>query len=141
MPQLRFGHTSFEKKWTLCSHECIFMEYDATSRRFHNYNRTTRKIIVLKDIQFDERCFPFSPQVSDTSIKELTPIDWPNVEEDKLPASLSTSCTLIGLSLQAPSFNTPCPNNTGLESQLQPPGRIQYHDNVNIPRTTDPAVA
>lgn len=43
----------------LRANECIFMGYDPTSTDFRNYHSKTRRIIISKDVQFDEASFPF----------------------------------------------------------------------------------
>lgn len=47
-----------KKKWKPRSSECIFLGYDQNSHGFRNYHRSSRKIIISKDVVFDERTFP-----------------------------------------------------------------------------------
>lgn len=46
-------------KWAPRSTECIFLGYDSTSRGFRNYHKASRKILISKDVEFDERTFPY----------------------------------------------------------------------------------
>lgn len=67
------------KKWAPRSYECVFLGYDETSRGFKSYNRSTQKILVSKDVQFDENHFPFSSLVSKANNLTVSPAgdEWP----------------------------------------------------------------
>jgi transposase InsO family protein len=80
------------KKWAPRAHECIFLGYDSNSRGFRNFNRATRRILVSKDVRFDELSFPCAtPSSSQSSI--LTSRDWelPILADDPTPVSSEVS--------------------------------------------------
>lgn len=65
------------KKWAPRAMECIFLGYDTTSKGFRNYHRSTRKIIISKDVRFDELTFPCAPPAHDSSASgQLAQPDW-----------------------------------------------------------------
>lgn len=64
-------------KWEPRSTECIFLGYDSTSRGFRNYHRASKRVLISKDVEFDERTFPYWFQRSVPAASEELPFDWP----------------------------------------------------------------
>lgn len=97
------------KKWAPRSYECVFLGYDETSRGFRSYNQSTQKILVSKDVQFDENHFPFSSLVSKANNLTVSPTgdEWPVTEHVVFPEEEHTPiATNVPVS---PSGSIPCP--------------------------------
>lgn len=63
------------KKWAPRASACIFLGYDTTSKGYRNYHQKTGRILISKDVRFDEKSFPLL--ISNTStLIQLTLKDW-----------------------------------------------------------------
>lgn len=49
-----------KQKWSPRATECIFLGYDSTSTGYRNYHLSSKKILISKDVAFDETCFPLT---------------------------------------------------------------------------------
>lgn len=127
------------KKWAPRSYECIFLGYDETSRGFRNYNRSTRKILVSKDVQFDEAHFPSSsPILKDNGIKEVPQAaEWPITEEIRTP---DAGHTHAGSSVQVPNpCAARCPEAVSHSPSTTSPidrsrNKLQHRSSLELPK-------
>lgn len=118
-----FGCRSFvlntspdKKKWAPRAVECVFMGYDSTSCGFRNYHPSSRRIIVLKDVQFDETSF-----ICDQSIKDdSAPKARPNLQPFEFSAG-STPFQSIVEPLQNSSRELALNSSTGPVDQVLSP--------------------
>lgn len=107
---------SHKKKWTQKSRECIFLGYDQNSRGFRNYHRPTRKVIISKDVVFDENTFPCSLHKSGLDCSNGHPQNSPIWFDEPSPTSPSES------NLSKPGTSQPAiPQVSSSPTQLSSP--------------------
>jgi hypothetical protein len=118
-----FGCRSFvldtspsRKKWAPRAHECVFLGYDSISRGFRNYNRQTGKIIVSKDVQFDEKHFSCLSTQTENSKPSSLP-EWPSVGDAStnfVPEPVNRGPSLQALSSTGPEISQKTPEQLRL---------------------------
>lgn len=124
-------------KWAPRSTKCIFLGYDSTSRGFGNYHRGSQKILISKDVEFDELTFPCQPQSSVLANSGNHSADsplWPNdiIELHDKGSITDPACPVSTLPhLASPSTTS----SSGAASQVQ---RIDQPKLIHEDQTLDP---